>query len=489
MYLRQHQRSFVMLFKCALISICTVLLACTSLAQNRQLPVIKFQLYPDLNSFLAGLDQHKDIFTYKVKKNSSLYNELRQFGFSGKDISDIQKSAKPYFNFSKLLPNTPYRFLYDSFPIVQWSGIEFKLSPKSYLTLTKKINASIRAPSGTIEIQPTINQESVASTAKIDTESVASVATSLSALTESFSAELLNKTDLNFNDNAGEVGWQAQLSQLKIDTKIASFSGVVTSSLWKSAEQAQMDAKLISDLTEIFAWQIDFSRQVNEDDSWRLVVEQQIINNQPVGWGRILAAEYNNGSTIYEAYYYEKNGIAGYFSKDGKSSTRTLLRTPIEFARITSGFSLRRFHPQLKIIRPHLGVDYAAPKGTPIRSVGDGKVTEARYTISGGKTLTVEHNSVYKTRYLHLNGFAGNVQAGSFVKQGQVIGYVGSTGFSTGPHLHFEFYEHNVYKDPLKVVLPPSQSIPSHLLADFRKIAGQWIAMLPSWPRQIASSK
>jgi murein DD-endopeptidase MepM/ murein hydrolase activator NlpD len=449
------------------------------LAQNRQLPVIKFQLYPELNSFLVGLDQHKDIFTYKVKKNSSLYNELLQFGFNGKDISDIQKAAMPYFNFSKLLPNTPYRFLYDSIPIIQWSGVEFKLSPKSYLTLTKKVNASIRAPSGTIEFPPTINQESVASAAP-----------SFSALTENFStAELHNKADLNFNDRASEVSWQAQFSQLKIDTKIASFSGVVTSSLWKSAEQAQMDAKLISDLTEIFAWQIDFSRQVNEDDSWRLVVEQQIVNNQPVGWGKILAAEYNNGSTIYEAYYYEKNGFAGYFSKDGKSSTRTLLRTPIEFARITSGFSLRRFHPQLKIVRPHLGVDYAAPKGTPIRSVGDGKVTEARYTISGGKTLTVEHNSVYKTRYLHLNGFAGTVQAGSFVKQGQVIGYVGSTGFSTGPHLHFEFYEHNVYKDPLKVVLPPSQSIPSHLFADFRKIAGQWIAMLPSWPRQIASSK
>jgi murein DD-endopeptidase MepM/ murein hydrolase activator NlpD len=386
-------------------------------------PFINF--YPELDSFLTGLNQHHDFFSYKVKKNSSLYGELLQFGFTAKDIKEIQKAAEPYFNLTKLLPNTPYRFLYDSPPLVKWSGIEFKFSSRSYLTLQK-------IPSGNT--------------------------------------------------------WKAQLNELKMATKIASFSGVVSSSLWKSAEQAQMDAKLIADLTEIFAWQIDFSRQVNENDSWRLVVEQEFINNQPVGWGKILAAEYNNGTQIYEAYFYDRAGISGYFAKDGKSATRTLLRTPIEFARISSGFSLRRFHPQLKIVRPHLGVDYSAPKGTPIRSIGDGKVTEARYTISGGKTLTIEHNSVYKTRYMHLNNFAAKLTTGNFVKQGQVIGYVGSTGLSTGPHLHFEFYERNVYRDPLKVVLPPSKSVPTNLMRDFQKVAGRWIAMLPSWPRQIAST-
>jgi murein DD-endopeptidase MepM/ murein hydrolase activator NlpD len=408
--------------------VCAFLSPSKTLAQSRQLSILEFQLYPELNSFLLALNQHNDFFSYKVKRKSSLYSELLQFGFSGKDINEIHKAALPHFNLVKLIPDTPYRLLYQSVPIVKWSGIEFKLSSKDFLTLRK------------------------------------------------------------ININNTHYYWKAQLTKLKTETKIVSFSGIVASSLWKSAEQAEMDPKLIADLTEIFAWQIDFSRQVNENDSWRLVVEEQFINNQPIGWGKILAAEYNNGSLTYHAYLYEKAGISGYFGKDGKSATRTLLRTPIEFARITSGFSLRRFHPQLKIIRPHLGVDYAAPKGTPIRSVGDGKITEARYTISGGNTISIEHNSVYKTRYMHLNGFVSNMNAGSYVKQGQIIGYVGSTGLSTGPHLHFEFYERNAYKDPLKVILPPSKSIPQNLMHDFQKATGRWIALLPSWPRQIASS-
>lgn len=425
MHLHQQKSKsqwFVFIFALTLLN----LVSTSTFGQIRQLPHVKFEFYPQLNTFLQALNKHQDEFTATVKKKSSLYNELTAFGFSAKDVAEIYRVALPYFNMNRLLPGTPYRFLYEQTPLVRWSGIEFKLSPRSFLTVAK------------------------------------------------------NK------DQNGQEHWGAKHQQLQIKTRIASFSGMVTSSLWKSAEQAQMDAELIANLTEIFAWQIDFSRQVNENDSWRLIVEEEIINNQPVGWGRILAAEYNNGNTIYEAYYYNKNGYEGYYAKDGKSSTRTLLRTPIEFARISSGFSLRRFHPQLKIIRPHLGVDYAAARGTPIRSVGDGKITEARYTVSGGKTISIEHNSVYKTRYMHLNGFAPKVVAGSFVKQGQIIGYVGSTGLSTGPHLHFEFYERGTYKDPLKVNLPPAKSIPGHFIADFRKVTGRWIAMLPNWPRQIA---
>jgi murein DD-endopeptidase MepM/ murein hydrolase activator NlpD len=400
--------------------------ASPTFGQLQQKSPLKFEIYPKINSILLGLNKHQDEFPLTIKKKSTLYTELIAFGFSGKDIAEIYKAALPYFNINRILPGTPYRLLYDKLPIVHWSGLEFKLSPRSFLMLSKNKNSE------------------------------------------------------------GLEQWTAQLQQLKIKTRVASYSSIVNTSLWRSAEDVQMDPQLIANLTEIFAWQIDFSRQVNENDTWRLVVEEEMINNQPVGWGKILAAEYNNGNTVYEAYYYNKNGLEGYFAKDGKSSMRTLLRTPIEFAKISSGFSLRRFHPQLKIIRPHLGVDYSAPRGTPIRSVGEGKITEARYTVSGGKTLTIEHNSIYKTRYLHLNGFASKIGAGSYVKQGQIIGFVGSTGMSTGPHLHFEFYEHGTYKDPLKVNLPPAKSIPSNLLVDFQKVAGRWIAMLPKWPKQIA---
>lgn len=382
------------------------------------------KIIPNLKT--AGLDylvQANLDYPYIIQKNSTLYKELTQHKFSGKEINEILIASKPHLNLSKLIPGTHYRLIPSTAPYISWNGIEFKLSPTKFLKITK------------------------------------------------------------------DTTWTAQLIQKKVSVTLATFTGRVESSLWRSAEQAQMNRELISEFAEIFAWQIDFSRQVNENDTWRLVVEQHVVNGEVVGWGRILAAEYNTPTKMYDAYYYEKPGvIAGYFTKDGKSLAKTLLRTPIEFARITSGFSLRRFHPVLGINRPHLGVDYAAPRGTPIRSVGDGQVLEAHYSVTGGNTLTISHNSVYKTRYLHLNGFAPTVRAGAHVHQGQIVGYVGMTGLSTGPHLHYEFYENNHYKDPLKVDLPPSGSIPKNLITEFKSANNHWAAMLPPWSRTIASN-
>lgn len=308
--------------------------------------------------------------------------------------------------------------------------------------------------------------------------------------------QLENSQDLEFQLSMVRVlhlnkdpqgSWTAKISEKQVSTQIAQFSGVVTNSLWESAQRAQMDKSLIADLTEVFAWQVDFSREVRENDTWRIAVEQEFVDGEPVGWGRILAAEYVNGDKKLEAVYFEKpNQIRGYFSPDGKSLEKLFLRSPIEFARISSGFSLKRFHPVLKINRPHLGVDYAAAPGTPIRSIGDGRITESRFTSGGGNTLVISHNSIYTSRYLHLKNFAKGIRVGSQVKQGQIIGYVGSTGLATGPHLHFEFYRYGAYKDPLKVELPSAQSVPSSLLSEFAVHAQTALAQLPHSVQSVA---
>lgn len=364
-------------------------------------------------------------FPYAIEKNETLYSTLLDRGFTGQDVEKIVKVSKPIYDLSRVPTGLRYRLIYRNSPIISWGGIEFQLTPTR--TLSFNLNQS------------------------------------------------------------GE--WTLQQIEYKVSTRIISFSGTLKNSLWESAREAKMNPQLIAQLTDIFGWELDFSRQVTENDTWRLTVEQHYVGNRVVGWGRITAAEYKNNNTPYTAIYYEKpDRISGYFDAEGKSLSKSFLRSPIEFARISSGFSLKRFHPKLKIFRPHLGVDYAAPTGTPVRALGDGKVLVANYTAGGGKTIALSHGGTYKTRYLHLSGFASRIKVGANVKQGQVIGYVGTTGLSTGPHLHFEFYENNHYMDPLKVSLPSSDSIPKDLLADFRSNFSMRISQLPPLPQNVAQN-
>lgn len=380
---------------------------------------------PQENLTLSLEDQIKNEFPFAIEKDATLSTELVGQGFTPKDVQDILMLSKPHYNLSILPLGMRYRLIYANNPVVSRGGIEFKLSPTKTLRFAK--------------------------------------------------------------DLAGV--WQVEKFEEKVETRIVSFAGSVRNSLWESARQANMSPSLIAQLTDIFGWELDFSRQVTENDYWRLTVEQHIVRGRVVGYGRILAAEYNNNSKSYNAIYFERQGqISGYFDTEGRSLSKSFLRSPIEFARISSGFSLRRFHPKLKIFRPHLGVDYAAPTGTPIRALGDGVVLEAKYTTGGGKTVSLSHGGTFKTRYLHMSAFAARVRAGTPVKQGQVIGYVGSTGLSTGPHLHFEFYKNNHYVDPLKVDLPANIRIPMALMTDFKAVSSKRLAQLPPRPTTVASA-
>ncbi len=276
--------------------------------------------------------------------------------------------------------------------------------------------------------------------------------------------------------------WQARLVEEEVDIKHVSFVGEVDSSLWLSALDADMDPYLIVSMAEIFGWEVDFSREVRLGDKWRITAEEKLVNGEHVGWGSVLAAEYINSGESHKAVLFRDQGKdIGYYTLEGESLRKMFLKSPLRFGRVTSRFNKRRFHPKLKRIRPHNGVDYGAPIGTPVRSVADGKVTFSRYSGGGGKVLKIRHNSKYKTAYKHLSRFAKGVRKGSRVKQGQIVAYVGNTGLSTGPHLHYEFFINGRFVDPLKQKFPSADPVAEEYRLSFKKQAFKMVMTLPKW--------
>jgi len=239
-------------------------------------------------------------------------------------------------------------------------------------------------------------------------------------------------------------------------------SAVIKSSLYNALIENNASIELAIQLSKIFAWQIDFYH-LQKGDNFKVIYEEEYVDSQMVGIGKILGAYFYNYKKEYYAIPFVQDSVFQYFDENGNSLRKEFLKTPIEFARISSRYSKRRFHPVLKRYRPHTGVDYAAPTGTPIRTVGDGKIIAASYSRGNGNYVKIRHNSVYTTMYLHMSRFGKGIKKGSIVKQGNVIGYVGSTGLATGSHLHFNFYINGVTVNPLKVEIPPSHPVKEEL--------------------------
>ncbi len=245
-------------------------------------------------------------------------------------------------------------------------------------------------------------------------------------------------------------------------------SAVIKSSLYDALLENNASIELAIEMSKIFAWQIDFYH-LQKGDNFKVIYEEEYVDNQMVGIGKVLGAYFKHHKKEYFAIPFEQDSVYQYFDENGNSLRKEFLKTPMEFARISSRYSSRRLHPILKVYRPHTGVDYAAPTGTPIRTVGDGEVIAASYTKSNGNYIKIRHNSVYTTAYLHMSRFGKGVKRGTTVKQGQVIGYVGSTGLATGPHLHFMFYMNGHYVNPLKVEIPPSHPVKEELRNNFEQ--------------------
>jgi len=252
-----------------------------------------------------------------------------------------------------------------------------------------------------------------------------------------------------------------------IVTQIKTASGVINSSLWNAMTEQALSPNLVMDLYEIYQWSIDFFG-IQKGDKFRVIYEENFVYGKSIGIGRIFAAQFVHAKEDFYAFRFTQNNEDSYFNEKGKSLKTAFLKAPLVYNRISSVFSNSRFHPVLKIRRPHHGVDYAAPKGTPVVSIGDGTVIAKAYQAAGGGNyLKIKHNSAYTTSYMHLSKFGAGIANGVRVKQGQVIGYVGSTGLSSGPHLDYRVFMNGTPIDPLKMKAPPTDPIAQKNLNDF----------------------
>jgi len=262
--------------------------------------------------------------------------------------------------------------------------------------------------------------------------------------------------------------WRGEKEVVK---KIEHVGVVINNSLWNAMADAGCDPNLILELSDIYAWTVDFFG-IQPGDSCKVIYEERFIagDTVPCGIGNVLAAYFKSGGEGKYAFCFTQDGRKEYFDENGDNMRKAFLKAPLNYRRISSKFSNNRMHPVHHVVRPHHGVDYAAPTGTPVQSIGDGTVVEKGWDRKGGGNyIKIKHNSTYTTTYMHLNGFAKGVAKGSKVKQGQTIGYVGMTGTATGPHLDFRLQKNGTYIDPLKFKSPSADPVKDENMAQFKK--------------------
>lgn len=269
-------------------------------------------------------------------------------------------------------------------------------------------------------------------------------------------------------------GFEAKETDIQYDIEQASAGAVINTLLFTDASEAGLEAKTILELAEIFGWDIDFATDIREGDSFKVVYEKRSRDGKPTGAGKILAARFENQGQAYWAFYYkDSNGNEGYYNLDGQSLARQFLKSPLVYSYISSGFTYNRLHPVLKTVLPHRAIDYAAPAGTPVRATADGEITYAGWKGDNGIYVEVKHNGIYTTQYSHLSSVAKGMKRGVRVTQGQVVGYVGSTGISTGPHLQYAMSKNGSLVNPLTIELPAGESVQENFRDDFNRTKGQ----------------
>jgi len=272
-------------------------------------------------------------------------------------------------------------------------------------------------------------------------------------------------------DLKGDLG--VSRGRYPTETRRKFVAGEVMGSLYQTLEDAGHTTTLAYSMSQVYAWTIDFSR-IQPGDHFRILYARDWVSDQPVGLPRIVSAEFIHRGRNFPAFAFDQGDGADYFDETGASLRKAFLKSPVEFSRISSRFNKRRFHPVLKKVKAHLGTDYAAPHGTEIVAVGDGVVTQASYTKGNGKYVKIRHNDTYTTQYLHMS--RRNVKEGQAVRQGDVIGYVGSTGLATGPHVCFRFWKNGAQVDHLKEDFPPSTPIREEASVAFRKLCAERLA-------------
>jgi len=262
--------------------------------------------------------------------------------------------------------------------------------------------------------------------------------------------------------------------------------GLIDQSLFLASQRVGLPDSLTMKLAQIFQWDVDFVLDIRRGDEFHLVYEELYVGGDFIGYGDILAAEFVNQGRSHRAIRYtDTDGHTEYYGPQGTSMRQAFIRAPVEFTRVSSEFNMRRVHPLFNRAAPHRGIDYAAPTGTPILAAGDGKVATASRTEANGNYVVIQHGDQFTTKYLHLSKFGRGVKSGVRVRQGQVIGYVGATGWATGPHLHYEFLVNGVHQNPRTVKLPNSMPIPAKELPRFNERTKPLLALLEDYKQQV----
>lgn len=274
-------------------------------------------------------------------------------------------------------------------------------------------------------------------------------------------------------------GLIAEIKSLQTESSVTLQTAMINHSLFGAADDAGIPDSVTNQLVDIFGGDIDFHRDLRKGDRFSVIYETVSHLGRPIRSQRILAAEFINGGKPFRAFWYEsKDGSGGYYTQDGNSVRKAFLRSPLEFSRISSGFSSARYHPVLQEIRAHRGIDYAAATGTRVKATGDGIIELAGTQGGYGKVVMIRHAGDKTTVYGHLSGFAPNIRKGARVLQGDVIGYVGATGLATGPHLHYEFRIAGVHRNPLSIILPPATPLAQAEIPSFRTHAEQQLTRI-----------
>lgn len=330
-----------------------------------------------------------------VKRNKTFSEELQTLGIGDKQIKKILKAGNRVAAIGNVPAGTPYK--------IEWND-SFKTEP-SHITVTRTV-----------------------------------------------------KKKLIIRKNPKTKSWLAYDVDNVVTKDTRLFTGKITSHLHASTKRVGMPYEVYNKFIKAFGWQIDFNREQQKGDTWQIMVEMLYSDGVFSGYGEILFAEYKSGKRSYRgiSYTHPKDNKRRLFSPDGTSLQSMFIRSPVKVSKITSKFRTKRFHPIYKEYRPHLGVDYAAKRGSPVLAVGDGTIEFIGRGRAPGKWIKIRHTKSYQTAYMHLHNFRKGLKKGSKIRQGQIIGYVGSTGSATGPHLHFAFYENGKFKDPLGKSFPAS---------------------------------
>jgi murein DD-endopeptidase MepM/ murein hydrolase activator NlpD len=286
--------------------------------------------------------------------------------------------------------------------------------------------------------------------------------------------------DLFLNIMRNENGFKAEKIEIEYEKRTGQIGGVLKDSLIASIGEGLERTSLALNISDIFAWDIDFTTDLRNGDTFKVVVEELYKDNEFKKYGNIVAVEFVNNGKEYKAYRFEHNGKAGYYDDEGKALKKAFLKAPLSFRRISSRFSKSRLHPILKRYRPHHGIDYSAPQGTPVSAVGVGTVTFSGYQGGYGKLVEIRHHNGYRTCYGHLSRICKGITPGVKIDQGEVIGYVGSTGLATGPHLHYEISVNNKPVNPLRIKIPNGEPLPEVALAEFGSFREQLSKRLAS---------